>query len=141
MTHVGEYKVNASLLYFPSIFIVHFHCNLNLSRNKSSCPFKFPLLQLLQLLLINSKLQAYLPRPTLSQPNLPTNTVTMAIPASTCCKTTQGAGCVCAAQAKCSCGKESALHCTCSKAASENEISGPRCSCRKLDRTILTTSK
>jgi hypothetical protein len=53
--------------------------------------------------------------------------------ASTCCKTTQGAGCVCAAQAKCSCGKESALHCTCNKASSENEISGPRCSCRKLN--------
>ncbi|KAF3387000.1 hypothetical protein F1880_000079 [Penicillium rolfsii] len=54
----------------------------------------------------------------------------MVNPASTCCKMTQGEGCVCAAQAKCSCGKESALHCTCNKASTENQISGARCSCR-----------
>ncbi|KAL8381616.1 hypothetical protein RB595_005751 [Gaeumannomyces hyphopodioides] len=35
-----------------------------------------------------------------------------------------------ATQAKCSCGKQSALHCTCEKAATENSVSGARCSCR-----------
>ncbi|KAJ5090501.1 hypothetical protein N7532_009185 [Penicillium argentinense] len=54
----------------------------------------------------------------------------MVHPASTCCKTSQDGGCVCAAQAKCSCGKENALHCSCNKSATENTISGPRCSCR-----------
>jgi hypothetical protein len=37
-----------------------------------------------------------------------------------------------ASQAKCSCGQQSALHCTCGKAESENKIEGPRCSCRKF---------
>ncbi|KFA80028.1 hypothetical protein S40288_01835 [Stachybotrys chartarum IBT 40288] len=37
---------------------------------------------------------------------------------------------VTAKQATCSCGKNSAMHCTCSKAPSENDVSGPRCSCR-----------
>ncbi|KAL4812598.1 hypothetical protein BDW67DRAFT_169807 [Aspergillus spinulosporus] len=54
----------------------------------------------------------------------------MVHPASTCCKTNPSGGCVCAAQARCSCGKESALHCTCNKAPSENSIHGARCSCR-----------
>ena len=35
-----------------------------------------------------------------------------------------------AKQATCSCGKQSALHCTCDKANSENAVEGPRCSCR-----------
>ncbi|GKT65735.1 hypothetical protein ColTof4_03499 [Colletotrichum tofieldiae] len=35
-----------------------------------------------------------------------------------------------AQQAKCSCGEKSALHCTCSKASTENSVAGPRCSCR-----------
>lgn len=35
-----------------------------------------------------------------------------------------------AKQATCSCGQQSALHCTCDKATSENEVAGPRCSCR-----------
>lgn len=35
-----------------------------------------------------------------------------------------------AQQATCSCGKQSALHCTCAKAGSENKVAGPRCSCR-----------
>lgn len=47
---------------------------------------------------------------------------------STCCG--KGDTCVCAQQAKCSCGKQSALHCSCDKAAKENAVSGPRCSCR-----------
>ncbi|KAL1847569.1 hypothetical protein Plec18167_009436 [Paecilomyces lecythidis] len=49
---------------------------------------------------------------------------------STCCNISKDGGCVCAAQAKCSCGKQTAGHCTCDKAASENNITGPRCSCR-----------
>ncbi|KAH8775915.1 hypothetical protein BGZ57DRAFT_892619 [Hyaloscypha finlandica] len=48
---------------------------------------------------------------------------------STCCRKS-GEGCVCAAQAKCSCGAKAALHCTCAKAQTENEVKGPRCSCR-----------
>ncbi|BDD54941.1 hypothetical protein MPDQ_004027 [Monascus purpureus] len=47
-----------------------------------------------------------------------------------CCKNSQDGSCICAAQAKCSCGKENALHCTCDKASSENTITGSRCSCR-----------
>lgn len=35
-----------------------------------------------------------------------------------------------AQQAKCSCGKQSALHCSCDKASKENTTAGPRCSCR-----------
>lgn len=58
----------------------------------------------------------------------------MTHPNTTCCKTSQGADCVCAAQAKCSCGKESALNCSCNKASTENAISGPRCSCRKISQ-------
>lgn len=53
----------------------------------------------------------------------------MVHPSSTCCKTSGDGICACAAQAKCSCGKESALHCTCNKAATENATSGARCSC------------
>ncbi|TVY22925.1 hypothetical protein LHYA1_G007481 [Lachnellula hyalina] len=48
---------------------------------------------------------------------------------STCCGKS-GEGCVCASQAKCSCGEKSALHCSCDKSATENKITGPRCSCR-----------
>lgn len=32
-------------------------------------------------------------------------------------------------QATCSCGKQSALHCTCEKAPQENAVTGPTCSC------------
>lgn len=35
-----------------------------------------------------------------------------------------------AKQATCSCGKQSALNCTCEKAPYENKLSGARCSCR-----------
>ncbi|KAI0812907.1 hypothetical protein GGR55DRAFT_638356 [Xylaria sp. FL0064] len=35
-----------------------------------------------------------------------------------------------AKQATCSCGKQSALHCTCQRATTENTLSGARCSCR-----------
>ncbi|KAG5295736.1 copper resistance protein Crd2 [Histoplasma capsulatum G186AR] len=47
-----------------------------------------------------------------------------------CCHASRN-GCVCAIQAKCSCGKERALHCNCDKAKIENDTSGARCSCRK----------
>jgi hypothetical protein len=51
----------------------------------------------------------------------------MVVP-TTCCGRS-GGECVCAAQAMCSCGKQSALHCTCEKATTENVLAGPRCSC------------
>ena len=35
-----------------------------------------------------------------------------------------------AKQATCSCGEQSALHCSCNKASLENTLGGPRCSCR-----------
>ncbi|TRX92094.1 hypothetical protein FHL15_006961 [Xylaria flabelliformis] len=76
--------------------------------------------------------------------------VTKATP--TCCGKNSGSECVCgksqniffslpvysgadisrptAKQATCSCGKQSALHCTCQKAAAENALGGARCSCR-----------
>lgn len=54
---------------------------------------------------------------------------TMTVP-STCCGRS-GEACVCATQAKCSCGKQSALECNCEKAKTENTVAGARCSCRK----------
>ncbi|KAL8749164.1 MAG: hypothetical protein Q9199_007854 [Rusavskia elegans] len=51
------------------------------------------------------------------------------IPTS-CCGKSGNQGCVCASQAKCSCGKQSALNCTCEKASTENTVAGARCSCR-----------
>ncbi|KLJ13631.1 hypothetical protein EMPG_09389, partial [Blastomyces silverae] len=53
----------------------------------------------------------------------------MTNPPLSCCHASKQ-GCVCAAQAKCSCGKQQALHCSCEKAKTENDTSGPRCSCR-----------
>ncbi|KAL0767109.1 hypothetical protein CaCOL14_010680 [Colletotrichum acutatum] len=69
----------------------------------------------------------FLPYTLPTSPFQPTITMTVT-KASTCCG--KSAECVCAQQATCSCGKQSALHCTCSKAASENAVAGPRCSCR-----------
>ncbi|TVY49370.1 hypothetical protein LCER1_G007912 [Lachnellula cervina] len=43
---------------------------------------------------------------------------------STCCGKS-GEGCVCASQAKCSCGEKSALHCSCDKSATENKVLVP----------------
>ena len=75
---------------------------------------------------------------------------TTKIPTS-CCGKSGNQGCVCASQAKCkshlprhsspifdtanssmtgSCGKQSALNCTCEKATTENTVAGARCSCR-----------
>jgi len=48
---------------------------------------------------------------------------------STCCGRS-GEGCVCAQEAKCSCGQKSAGQCNCEKAATENAaITGSACSC------------
>ncbi|KAL1962634.1 hypothetical protein VTN77DRAFT_9348 [Rasamsonia byssochlamydoides] len=46
---------------------------------------------------------------------------------STCCNVSKlkDGGCVCAAQAKCACGKKAAADCTCEKVTT-----GPKCSCR-----------
>jgi hypothetical protein len=57
------------------------------------------------------------------------STRTMTKP-STCCG--RGDGCVCAATAKCSCGQQSAMNCTCERKASENTVAGPRCSCSMI---------
>ncbi len=52
---------------------------------------------------------------------------------TTCCgKSGSSESCVCASQAKCSCGKNAALHCDCELSAVENVLQGPRCSCRKF---------
>lgn len=45
-----------------------------------------------------------------------------------------------ASQAKCSCGEKSALQCSCDKATTENEVTGPRCSCRTYDCPALYCS-
>ena len=55
--------------------------------------------------------------------------IIMTVP-TTCCGRS-GQACVCAQQAKCSCGKQSALKCNCEKAKTENTVTGARCSCRK----------
>ncbi|KAL1988555.1 hypothetical protein VTN96DRAFT_8950 [Rasamsonia emersonii] len=47
---------------------------------------------------------------------------------STCCRISQDGGCVCAAQARCACGKEAADACNCGK--NTTPITGPKCSCR-----------
>lgn len=49
---------------------------------------------------------------------------------STCCNLSGDKdGCVCAAQAKCACGKQPASACDCGKSTS---VSGPKCSCSRL---------
>ncbi|KAL1888035.1 hypothetical protein Sste5346_009832 [Sporothrix stenoceras] len=48
---------------------------------------------------------------------------------SNCCKGGNAAECICAQNATCSCGKQSALHCNCDRASAENTTSGDRCSC------------
>jgi hypothetical protein len=51
---------------------------------------------------------------------------------TTCCgKSGSAGGCVCASQAKCSCGKNAALQCDCAQSVTENAVQGPRCSCRQ----------
>lgn len=47
---------------------------------------------------------------------------------TTCCG--RADSCVCAEKATCSCGKQSAMNCTCEKKATENTVAGARCSCR-----------
>merc|ERR1712000_328043 len=55
-------------------------------------------------------------------------TVATMVKPTTCCGRSDG--CVCAQKATCSCGKQSAMHCTCDKKATENTLQGARCSCR-----------
>lgn len=45
-----------------------------------------------------------------------------------CCKGLS-ANCVCAAEARCSCGSRPARQCTCSRASEENTLSEARCTC------------
>ncbi|KAK9433632.1 hypothetical protein V1505DRAFT_352615 [Lipomyces doorenjongii] len=45
-----------------------------------------------------------------------------------CCGKSNGA-CVCAEEARCSCGARPAKECNCSKATTENNFEGPTCSC------------
>ncbi|KAI6247478.1 hypothetical protein HI914_04510 [Erysiphe necator] len=59
---------------------------------------------------------------------------------STCCRR-NGETCLCATQAKCSCGKKSALRCDCDKAQTENSIRGPRCSCRARPARACTCER
>ncbi|KAI4613061.1 uncharacterized protein J4E88_001854 [Alternaria novae-zelandiae] len=49
-----------------------------------------------------------------------------------CCGRNNGT-CVCAQEAKCSCGKQPALQCTCDKAATENKLptDSSACACGK----------
>jgi len=66
--------------------------------------------------------------------HLPTTHITMSSTTkpSTCCGRS-GEGCVCAAEAKCSCGQKSAGQCNCEKASTENAaITGAKCSCGEL---------
>ncbi|KAI1005268.1 hypothetical protein K3495_g2952 [Podosphaera aphanis] len=53
----------------------------------------------------------------------------MTTASSTCCRK-DGQTCVCASQARCSCGEKLALQCSCDRASTENSTAGPRCSCR-----------
>ena len=54
---------------------------------------------------------------------------TAAIPPATCCGRKDGGGCVCAQEARCSCGKQPAMQCNCERAATENKVVGAACSC------------
>ncbi|KAK9241425.1 hypothetical protein V1525DRAFT_393117 [Lipomyces kononenkoae] len=46
-----------------------------------------------------------------------------------CCGKSSGGACVCAQEARCSCGARPAQECNCSKSATENTVDGPTCSC------------
>lgn len=54
----------------------------------------------------------------------------MALPSTCCGRNSSSSQCVCASQAKCSCGEKPALNCSCALAAKENAVVGARCSCR-----------
>ncbi|KAF2872107.1 hypothetical protein BDV95DRAFT_606670 [Massariosphaeria phaeospora] len=58
----------------------------------------------------------------------------------TCCGRNNGQ-CVCANEATCSCGKQPALQCTCSKAATENKMSDSMCACGKRPEDACTCSR
>ena len=54
----------------------------------------------------------------------------MTLPSTCCGRNSSSSTCVCASQAKCSCGEKPALSCSCALAAKENAVVGARCSCR-----------
>ncbi|KAF2426256.1 hypothetical protein EJ08DRAFT_638055 [Tothia fuscella] len=58
-----------------------------------------------------------------------------------CCGRTDGAGCVCAAEAKCSCGKNAAMHCNCEKSSTENVVPTEACSCGLRAKGSCTCSR
>merc|ERR1712000_44651 len=59
---------------------------------------------------------------------------------TTCCGRSDG--CVCAQKATCSCGKQSAMHCTCEKKATENTLpSGNTCACGQRSAGSCTCEK
>lgn len=56
---------------------------------------------------------------------------------TTCCGRSNA--CICAQKATCTCGKQSAMHCTCDKKSSENSVHGARCSCRMSIPSLPST--
>ncbi|KAF1959793.1 hypothetical protein CC80DRAFT_489879 [Byssothecium circinans] len=58
----------------------------------------------------------------------------------TCCGRNNGE-CVCAQEAKCSCGKQPALQCTCDKAATENKLPTSTCACGKRAENSCTCGR
>ncbi|KAK9449221.1 uncharacterized protein V1518DRAFT_417432 [Limtongia smithiae] len=59
----------------------------------------------------------------------------------TCCGKSNGGACVCAEEARCSCGARPARQCTCSKSTEENTVSGETCSCGKRRAHECTCSR
>jgi len=57
-----------------------------------------------------------------------------------CCGKSNGV-CVCAQEARCSCGARPANECVCSKASVENSVNGPTCSCGKRRANECTCSR
>ncbi|KIW08075.1 uncharacterized protein PV09_01013 [Verruconis gallopava] len=58
-----------------------------------------------------------------------------------CCGRSGSAGCVCAAEAKCSCGKNPAMHCNCEKAATENQVPVDACACGMREKGSCTCNR
>lgn len=55
-----------------------------------------------------------------------------------CCKGSSPNDCVCAAQAKCSCGNKPAMQCDCARAAEENKVGSNSCPCGKRNADACT---
>ncbi|KAF1814723.1 copper resistance protein Crd2 [Eremomyces bilateralis CBS 781.70] len=62
-------------------------------------------------------------------------------PPACCHRTNAGSGCICAAEATCSCGKQPALHCNCEKRVAENAVSGATCSCGRREAGHCTCKR